>query len=150
MDKIKELIDALYDKDNKFAYECLKKLEAESRKSNILYSYFNTFVQMLDDSNSYIRTRGLILISANAKWDIDYKIDEIIDEYLKHITDEKPITARQCIKSLPDIAQYKPDLIDSISIALKRANVEKYADSMKLLIYKDIQTALKKIGNLKA
>lgn len=90
------------------------------------------------------------MISANAKWDIDFKIDEIIDEYLKHITDEKPITARQCIKSLPDIAQYKPDLIDSISIALKGANVEKYADSMKPLIYKDIQTALKKIGNLKA
>ena len=82
--------------------------------------------------------------------DIDFKIDEIIDEYLKHITDEKPITARQCIESLPDIAQYKPDLIDSISIALKRANVEKYADSMKSLIYKDIQTALKKISNLKA
>ena len=90
------------------------------------------------------------MISANAKWDIDFKIDEIIDEYLKHITDEKPITARQCIKSLPDIAQHKPDLIDSISIALRRANVEKYADSMKPLIYKDIQTALKKISNLKA
>lgn len=68
MNKIKELIDALYDKDNKFAYGCLKQLGAESRKSNILYPYFNIFVQMLGDSNSYIRARGLALISANAKW----------------------------------------------------------------------------------
>ena len=77
---------------------------------------------MLDDPNSYIRTRGILLIAANAKWDIDYKIYEIIDSLLKHITDDKPITARQCIKSLPIIAKYKPDLTDDICNALKTAN----------------------------
>ena len=33
--------------------------------------------EMLDSDNPYIRTRGLLLISANAKWDSDNKIDEI-------------------------------------------------------------------------
>lgn len=44
---------------------------------------------MIDSDNSYIRTRGLTLIACNAKWDKDNKIDEIIDEYLKHIEDVK-------------------------------------------------------------
>lgn len=50
---------------------------------------------MLDSVNPYIRTRALILIASNAKWYVDYKLDEIIDAYLKHITDVKQITARQ-------------------------------------------------------
>ena len=42
-----------------------------------------------DSDNSYVRIRGLTLLAYNAKWDKDYKIDEIIDKYLKHITDVK-------------------------------------------------------------
>ena len=145
MDTTTELVEALYDKKDSYAYACLKKLEAESQKSNVLYHYFDTFAKMLDDSNSYIRTRGLILISCNAQWDVDNKIDEIIDKYLKHIMDEKPITARQCIKSLPIIAKYKPDLIDSIRTALNKANLEIYASSMQSLVYKDTLSALKEI-----
>ncbi|WP_312441038.1 hypothetical protein [Lacrimispora sp.] len=40
----------------------------------------------------------ITLIAANAKWDRDNRIDEIIDELLRHVMDEKPVTARQCIK----------------------------------------------------
>lgn len=47
------------------------------------------------------------MIVYNAKWDKDNKIDEIIDKYLKHIQDVKPITTRQCIKLLPMIAKRK-------------------------------------------
>ena len=74
---------------------------------------------MLDSDNCYVRTRGLTLLAYNAKWDKDYKIDEIIDKYLRHITDVKPITARQCIKMLPIIAKYKPELRKDIQKALK-------------------------------
>lgn len=52
---------------------------------------------MFDHDNSYVCTRGLTLLAYNAKWDKEYKIDEIIDTYLKRITEIKPITARQCI-----------------------------------------------------
>lgn len=34
--------------------------------------------------------KGLHYLPINAKWDKDYKIDEIIDKYLRHITDVKP------------------------------------------------------------
>ncbi len=95
-----------------------------------------------------IRTRGLTLIAYNARWDRDNKIDEIIDGYLKHITDVKPITARQCIKLLPMIAKDKPELRNDICSALERADISFYDDSMQPLVYKDIQKALKEIQKL--
>ena len=100
---------------------------------------------MLDSDNSYIRTRGLTLLAYNAKWDKDYKIDEVIDKYLKHITDVKPITARQCIKLLPIIAKHKPELKNDVLSALHKADISIYEDSMQSLVYKDIQKTLKVI-----
>lgn len=75
------------------------------------------------------------------------KIDEIIDKLLKHVEDEKPITARQCIKAMPLVAQYKPDLADDIIQALRNANTQMYKGSMQPLVYKDIAEALKLINN---
>lgn len=146
MENVRELVDRLYSKDNKTAYDALKLLEAESEKSNEVYKFFDKFAEMIEDSNSYIRNRGIVLISANAKWDTENKIDEIIDNYLKHILDEKPITARQCIKALPMIAKYKSDLAQDIREALMKADISKYNDSMRPLIYKDILHSLKKIN----
>lgn len=142
---IENLVQGLTRSDNKFAYQCLLQLEAESKNSAAVYKYFDTFSEMLTNANSYIRARGIILIAANAKWDADNKIDEIIDEYLKHITDDKPITARQCIKVLPSLVQYKPDLKDTVVDALHSANPSRYNDNMQPLVLKDIQNALKVI-----
>ena len=95
-----------------------------------------------------LRYEGLTLLAYNTKWDKDYKIDEIIDKFLKHITDMKPITARQCIKLLPIVAKYKPELKNDILSALNKANISVYEDSMQSLVYKDVQKALKEIQKL--
>lgn len=149
MNDIQELVSGLRDKNDKYAYQCLKQLELESLNSDTVYPYFDLFSAMLDDLNSYIRTRGILLIAANAKWDSDYKIDEIIDSLLNHIMDVKPITARQCIKSLPAIAKHKPDLAGDICSALQTASPAIYKSSMQSLVSKDIQDALKAITNFK-
>lgn len=101
---LRDLIEGLNSGDDKYAYRCLKLLEEESSRSDTVYPFFDTLVEMLDDPKSYVRTRALILVAANARWDTGNRIDEIIDSYLKHILDDKPITARQCIKALPLIA----------------------------------------------
>ncbi|MPM29187.1 hypothetical protein SDC9_75727 [bioreactor metagenome] len=146
---IQSLVDGLRDKNNQYAYECLKQLESESKLSDAVYSHLDSFISMLEDSNSYIRTRGILLIAANAKWDRDNKIDEIIDSYLRHIMDAKPITARQAIQALPTIARYKPELIDQISNALRSANPQTYSSSMQPLVDKDTQDALREIASFK-
>lgn len=148
MSNLQSLVDGLMNSDDKQAYQCLKLLESESSRSAAVYSFFDTFAGMLNSANSYVRTRGIILIAANAKWDADYKIDEIIDIYLKHITDDKPITARQCIKVLPVIAKYKPDLKQDIENALHHANPARYKESMQSLVLKDIQKSLNDIRKL--
>jgi hypothetical protein len=148
MSTIQELVDGLRDKNDKYAYECLKQLQLISMDSDSVYPYFDLFAEMMDDTNSYIRTRGMLLIAANAKWDKDNKIDEIIDNYLKHIMDDKPITARQIIKVLPTIAFYKHDLINDICEALQKANPQIYKSSMQPLVSKDIQEALKTIAKI--
>ena len=123
-------------------------MQKESEETDCVYPFIDRLSDMLDSDNSYIRTRGLTLLAYNAKWDKEYKVDEIIDEYLKHITDVKPITARQCIKLLPIIAKHKPELKNDILSALNKANISIYDYSMQPLVYKDIQKALKEIKKL--
>lgn len=145
---VAEIFELLFDKNNKVAYKALLELQKESEETNCIYPYMDRLSSMLDNDNSYIRTRGLTLIAYNAKWDTNYKIDEIIDKYLKHITDVKPITARQCIKLLPIVAKYKPELRIDIISALHKADISIYEDSMQPLVYKDIQKALKEIQKI--
>lgn len=145
---IAETFELLFDKNNNVAYKALQILQKESEETDCVYSYMDRLSDMLDSDNSYIRTRGLTLLAYNAKWDKDYKIDEIIDKYLKHITDVKPITARQCIKLLPIVAKHKPELKNDILSALNKASISIYDDSMQPLVYRDIQKSLKEIYKL--
>lgn len=145
---IRETFELLFDKNNNVAYKALQELQKESEETDCVYPFIDRLSDMLDSDNSYIRTRGLTLLAYNEKWDKEYKVDEIIDEYLKHITDVKPITARQCIKLLPIIAKHKPELKNDILSALNKANISIYDYSMQPLVYKDIQKALKEIKKL--
>ena len=145
---IGETFELLFDKNNNVAYKALQELHKESEETDCVYPFIDRLSDMLDSDNSYIRTRGLTLLAYNAKWDKEYKVDEIINEYLKHITDVKPITARQCIKLLPIIAKHKPELKNDILSALNKANISIYDYSMQPLVYKDIQKALKEIKKL--
>lgn len=145
---VTETFEQLFDKNNPIAYKALQALQKMSEQSDCVYPYMDRLCEMLDSGNSYIRTRGLVLIACNAKWDRDYKIDEVIDRYLQHIMDSKPITARQCIKLLPTVARYKPELKEDIVSALRKADLSIYADSMQPLVYQDLQKALKEIGKL--
>ena len=142
---ITETFELLFDKNNNVAYKALQELQKESEDTDCVYPDMDRLSDMLDSDNSYIRTRGLTLLAYNAKWDRDYKIDEVIDKYLKHITDVKPITARQCIKLLPIIAKHKSELKNDILSALHNADISIYEDSMQSLVYKDIQKALEVI-----
>lgn len=145
---IAEIFELLTAKSNHDAYHALQVLQRVSEETNAVYPYMDRLSDMMDSQNSYVRTRGLILIASNAKWDVDCKIDELIDRYLTHITDKKPITARQCIKLLPVIAKSKPELREDITAALNKADITVFADSMRPLVYQDIRRSLEDIQDL--
>lgn len=142
---IDKQIEMLLGSDNKKAYNVLKELIEISQLSNDLYSYFDVFIEMMNNQdNSYIRTRGLQLIAYNSKWDTHNKMESIIEKWLEHIEDEKPITARQCIKDTVIIAKNKPELIEIILERLEKVN-KIYDESMQNLVYKDRQKAIHQI-----
>lgn len=146
-------IACLTGKDDKAAYSLAQQITEESRASDAWYSHFDEFASLLSHKNSLVRNRAISILAANARWDREGKFDALLDEFLSHITDAKPITARQCVAALPEIAEAKPELIPRIRTALEQADLSGYPDSMQPLVLKDIIAALEKIrtsGNREA
>lgn len=129
-------------KDAKDAYAFAQQIVEESRDSEIWYPCFDRFAELLRHKNSLVRNRAISILAANARWDKVGKFDALLDEFLTHVTDIKPITARQCVAALPEIMEAKPALIPRIRSALEHANLSGYADSMQPLLLKDIVAVL--------
>ena len=132
------LIADLTSKDDKFACAIADKIISESQDTDEWYEYFDEFASLLNHPKSLVRNRVLYILAANAQWDDENRFDAIIPDYLAHVTDEKPITARQCIKALAQVGVAKPQYIPRILLCLREADLSKYKDSMRPLIEKDI------------
>lgn len=137
------LIAKLTAKDDKYACAIADKITEESRETDAWYEYFEDFASLLSHPKSLVRNRIIYILAANAQWDEEDRFDAILPEFLKHITDEKPITARQCIKALAQIGKAKPQYIPQIVEALDNADLSRYKDSMRPLIEKDIEETKK-------
>ena len=146
---MKPELTLLTSKDDKAACAYVEKIIAESRESVAWYDYFDEFASLLNHPKSLVRNRALNILAANAKWDDENRFDGILPDYLSHITDEKPITARQCVKALAEVGQSKPDLVPQILSALKNADLTKYRDSMRPLIEKDIRETVRQLSDVK-
>ena len=141
-------IACLTGKDAKAAYALAQQIAEESRASDAWYSHFDEFAALLSHKNSLVRNRAITILTANVRWDGEGKFDALLDEFLFHVTDVKPITARQCVAALPEISESKPELIPRIRTALEQADLSGYPDSMQPLVLKDIVAALEKISTL--
>ena len=133
------IIANLTAKDDKYACALADKIISESQETDEWYEYFDDFATLLDHPKSLVRNRALYILAANAQWDEENRFDKIISDYLTHVTDEKPITARQCIKALAQVGLAKPQYIPRKLSCLRTADLSKYKDSMRPLIEKDIE-----------
>ena len=125
-------------KDDTYACAFANKIISESQETDEWYEYFDDFASLLDHPKSLVRNRMLYILAANAQWDEENRFDSIISAFLTHITDEKPITARQCVKALAQVGLAKPQYVPRILLCLREADLSKYKDSMRSLIEKDI------------
>ena len=132
------IIAKLTSKDDKYACAFADKIISESQEADEWYEHFDGFASLLNHPKSLVRNRAIYILAANAQWDDENHFDSIISDLLAHITDEKPITARQCIKALVQVGRSKPQYIPMILSALHSADLSKYKDSMRPLIEKDI------------
>ena len=129
---------ALTAKDDKYACALAEMIISESRETDKWYGYFDDFASLLAHPKSLVRNRALHILAANARWDEENRFDAILPDFLAHITDEKPITARQCIKALAQLGLAKPRYIPEILSRMRTADLSKYKDSMRPLIERDM------------
>ena len=136
---MRDVISKLTAKDDKYACAIADKIISESQDTDEWYEYFDEFASLLNHPKSLVRNRVLYILAANAQWDDENRFDAILEDYLAHITDEKPITARQCIKTLVQVGMAKPQYIPRILSCFHDADLSKYKDSMRPLIEKDME-----------
>ena len=141
------IVQKLTSKDDKYACAFTDRIVAESHDTDEWYEYFEDVASLLDHPKSLVRNRALYILAANAQWDEENRFDLILPDYLKHITDEKPITARQCVKALAQVGLARPQYIPQILSALRSADLSKYKDSMRPLIERDMAETEKILTN---
>lgn len=134
-----DMIEKLQDKNSTVAYRFLLELETTSAGSNELYDHFERFLKLLSHKSSFVRVRGFRLCCAQAQWDSENKLEHHLDELLTILDDDKSTAVRQYLSALHTVILYKPDLCGRIEEKLRTLNLEKYKDSMRPLIEKDIE-----------
>ena len=95
-------------KDDRAACAFADRMIAESRETDEWYTYFADVAPLLGHPKSLVRNRALHILAANARWDEENRFDSVISDFLTHITDDKPITASQCVKALAQVGLAKP------------------------------------------
>lgn len=141
--KKEEIFNILYGKEKWDVWEEFQKTEKSIEDSKEIYDYYDEIKNMLLDQTSYIRLRGFRIICKLSKWDIQKKINEDINLILNILDDDKPTIVRQCLSVLPSLLENKKELSNIIKNKLENLNLEKYKDSMKPLIQKDIEFLIK-------
>ncbi len=136
--QMENVIAKLTAKDDRYACAIADKIISESLETDEWYEYLDDFASLLNHPKSLVRNRVLHILAANAQWDDANRFDSIISDFLAHVTDEKPITARQCIKVLAQVGVAKPQYIPQILSHFHNADLSKYKDTMRPLIEKDM------------
>jgi len=135
---VQDIIAKVTAKDDRYACAITDKIISESRDTDKWYEYFDEFASLLNHPKSLVRNRVLNILAANAQWDDENHFDKIISDFLVHVTDDKPITARQCIKALVQVGAAKPQYIPRILSCFQEADLSKYKESMRPLIERDM------------
>lgn len=146
METIENLVISLTGKDNMLADANLRKLENISSGNDKVAAFIPSFLSMLESSNSFVRTRGLRLLVLNSNKDYGNLIEGHLSDLLNMLNDKSPIAVRQLLKSLPILAERRPDLKNQIIEALAKASFSQYRDSMAPLLEKDREIALDILG----
>lgn len=123
----------------------MKEIAAESELSPEYYSCLEEFASLLNDKNSYVRTRAFILCCSQARWDEGGKLKKLLPALMALFHDTKPTVVRQCLKAAREIVVFRPELAGSIRQELDRMNLSVYKGSMLPLIQSDIAGLIKLI-----
>lgn len=135
---ISELVPLLALKEDDVRYQAFLLLKERSAIAGDVFPYWQTFLEKLQSENSYQRSIGLMLISENARWDKEGKTAAALDAYCKCLTDEKPITIRQCVQGLKPVVSSHPELGGAIGERLTALDLTTIKETMRKLVLQEI------------
>lgn len=134
---IPALIDRLDSAEDKIRYPAFLLLRARSAVSQDVYPFWDVFASKLGSENSYQRSLGAMLLAANARHDTLGKLRATLPRLVLLLSDEKPITVRQCAQALPELIQSQPQYAGQVSDAILAVDLLSYKDTMRKLILID-------------
>lgn len=135
---ISELVPLLALKEDNVRYQAFLLLKERSAIAGDVFPYWQTFLEKLQSDNSYQRSIGLMLISENARWDAEGRTAAALEAYCNCLTDEKPITIRQCVQGLKPIVSSHPGLGVAVSERLTALDLTTIKETMRKLVLQDI------------
>jgi hypothetical protein len=114
--QIRQLVEALKIEKSpkKYAYEkTLRRLS--EKKPECVYPYFEVFVEMLDNENSFLKWGAIMTLANLTTVDTEKKFEKIFRKYYEPIRGPVMITAGNIIGSSSTIVRAKPELGDAIA-----------------------------------
>jgi hypothetical protein len=109
----------------RYGYEKALRLTSE-RRPDLVYPWFDVFVDMLDCDNSFLKWGAILTIGHLAVVDTESKFEAIFARYYAPIPGPALITAANIIGSSAKIAPAKPHLIDAIAHEILKVEKGRY------------------------
>ena len=114
-EQINSLVEVIRTNPKSIKYGCEKVLRSVSEKEpKRVYPYFDFFVALMDNSNSFLKWGAIMTIANLVKADTDNKFEKIFERYFALIKEPNMITAANTIGHAWEIAKARPDLADKI------------------------------------
>ncbi|MEN6635288.1 MAG: hypothetical protein ABFC56_05530 [Clostridiaceae bacterium] len=145
---IPALVERLTSAEDKIRYPAFLLLKERSAIYADVYLFWDVLDEKLTSANSYQRSIGAMLLSANARHDAQGKLRQTLPHYLALLCDPKPITVRQCAQALPEILRAKPEYAEEICDAILQVSLLDFKDTMRKLILLDFLEVLLLCRNL--
>lgn len=126
-DLLPELLDGLNADGARVKYGCEKALRIIGEKEpELLYPHFDTFAELLDGDNNFLKWGAIITIANLARVDSKKKFEKLFDRYFSPVTGPVLITAANVIGNSWKIALAKPPLADRIAREILKVEKARY------------------------
>lgn len=147
-DEIVTALEALQSSDEGSA-AAVRTLIYASRENSDVYKHYDRLLSLMRSENEITRTRVILLLAHNARWDEDGLLDKALDEYLSHLYDEGGETAEHVIRSLVWIAREKPYLKERFLSELGNYHLERISDANRALIEANLKDSISQLEKIR-
>lgn len=138
--RVECLENMLHHEDIMVYYHCYYVIaKASQLEPGLFYKYWDQISTLLGHKNSYHRDFALTILANLVAVDHENRFSAIFLDYMRHIHDEKFMTAICCIQNLKKILPFRPDLTPpTLNMLLQIDDQSSYSEKQKALIRSDI------------